>query len=121
MRQEIIKTVLNSLLALATLLATAFFWKAPLITCAILLLCGIIMMRLENEKHVVVIYIIGFLFGPISEVIAMMSGAWSYAQNHILTIPIWLPFIWGNAALYINRLNKFIGFIRTATGSNPLP
>jgi hypothetical protein len=33
--------------------------------------------------------------------IAIYFGAWNYSHPDFLGIPYWLPFVWGNASLYI--------------------
>jgi hypothetical protein len=40
--------------------------------------------------------------------IAIYFGGWNYTHPDILGIPYWLPFVWGNAALYIVDWNTFI-------------
>jgi hypothetical protein len=48
-------------------------------------------------------YFVAFVLGPLGELIAICFGAWSYAEPFYF-IPIWLPFIWGIAALFMKKL-----------------
>ena len=32
---------------------------------------------------------------------SITTGAWAYDSPQLLGIPIWLPFVWGNAGLFI--------------------
>lgn len=55
-----------------------------------------------NPKKISIwIYFITFVFGPFSEIIAMRSGAWYYSNPYVLSIPLWLPFVWANTGLFI--------------------
>ena len=50
---------------------------------------------------------VGFVFGPLAEGLAIQTGAWAYASPSVLGIPLWLPFVWGNAALFIQNSADF--------------
>lgn len=102
------KTALNFLLAAATLLLTAFFWTTPLMLSVFLFVVAVVMLIVEKRRSAIFVYIVIFMLGPLSEALVMRFGAWSYAEPHLLGFPIWLPFIWGNAGLFINRLSFYI-------------
>ncbi|PJE64915.1 MAG: hypothetical protein COU90_00145 [Candidatus Ryanbacteria bacterium CG10_big_fil_rev_8_21_14_0_10_43_42] len=102
------KTILNGLLTITTLLLTSFFWRQPFVLVVLLLAVGIGMMMTERYKSAIIIYIVAFLFGPLSEALVIHYGAWSYTEPHIFNFPIWLPFVWGNAGLFLNRVNNHI-------------
>jgi len=44
-------------------------------------------------------FVVSGLLGTVGESLIMLSGAWSYSQQHILNFPLWLPFIWGLASV----------------------
>lgn len=102
------KTFLNALLALATLLLTAFLWRRPFVLVPLLALAGLAMVRIEKHKSAVYIYIVAFCAGPLSEALVIYFGAWAYAEPYMFGVPFWLPFIWGNTGLFINRLSQFV-------------
>jgi uncharacterized membrane protein YoaT (DUF817 family) len=107
------KTLINAFLALTTLILTAFFWSNALLLLPLLFIIAIGMIALENEKRAVIIWLVGFVFGPISEIVMINVGAWNYTDPYIFGIPLWLPFIWGNASLFLNRLNAYTSSVTT--------
>lgn len=109
---ELTKTAWFSLFAVVALLATALLWQNSLLLVFVLVVTGAAMIKIEGSRSAVFIFLLGFVLGPLSELLAMWSGAWSYAQPDVFTIPMWLPFLWGNAGLYISR---FTVFLRTLT------
>lgn len=63
-------------------------------------------MMYSEDKNIIFIYALCFVVGPLMEVIVInIGGAWSYTEPHLVGIPFWLPFLWGNAGLFINRIN----------------
>ena len=101
------KTKIVFFIATITVLATALYWQIPLVLVLILLGVGAAMLIVEGTKEAVVVYVTAFIFGPLMEAIIISFGAWSYAEPHLLGFSIWLPFIWGNAGLFLNRLNLY--------------
>lgn len=102
------KTILSIALATITLLFTAFLWTSSLLLTSLLLVVGVGMFLLDKQKSAFFAYLIAFGFGPLSEAIVIQFGAWAYAQPDLLGFPVWLPFLWGNAGLFLNRLNLHI-------------
>jgi hypothetical protein len=102
------KTVLNGLMTATTLLLTSYFWQQSFILTILLIIIGAGMVIAEQHRSAIVIYIVAFLFGPLSESLVIYFGAWSYAEPHIFNFPIWLPFVWGNAGLFLNRVNNHL-------------
>lgn len=45
----------------------------------------------------------GFILGPAGEFVAVYLGAWKYSKPLFL-LPLWLPLLWGIAALFMMRL-----------------
>lgn len=98
---------INVTLGFASIFATAFLWREPIYLITLLLIFGSLMVYVE-DKRTVLIYIIGFILGPLVEIIVInIGGAWNYSEPHALGIPLWLPFLWGNASLFINNINSF--------------
>ena len=97
MKPAVKKFVISTILALAILLATSFFWNQSLIVAVILIVLSILMFLVEPKGGNAILYFFGFIFGPVSEAIAIHFGAWNYTFPLIVGIPIWLPLVWGIA------------------------
>ena len=53
------------------------------------------------------------LSGFIAEAIAVYGGAWIYAEQHVLSLPLWLPLVWGSVGVasirLVEKLNERYG------------
>lgn len=97
------RALISAVLAFSTLLATAALWRHPLGLVALVFAVGLAIFMLRPTRASLVVYAVGFLFGPTAEILGIHAGAWSYSNTDFLGIPIWLPFVWGNAALFIQN------------------
>ena len=95
------KFVLNAALALATLFLTSVLWRYPAALIALLVVTAVAIYRIRPNATSVVVYATAFVFGPSAEAVSIATGAWTYDSPQLLGIPIWLPFVWGNAGLFI--------------------
>jgi uncharacterized membrane protein YoaT (DUF817 family) len=95
------KALLSAILAFSTLLVTAALWRHPVGLIALVFLVGCAIFLLRPTISSLVVYAVGFVFGPIAEILGIHAGAWRYSAPDVLGIPVWLPFVWGNAALFI--------------------
>lgn len=111
MKTEIKKSILSSMLALATLGATVLFWGNTTLLLILLFVTSLLMLAAERNKTALIVFLITFVAGPIAEALAVYFGAWSYAQPHFMGVPFWLPFLWGNAGLFIYRSGRFLDFL----------
>jgi hypothetical protein len=116
------KAALNMVLAAATLLLTAALWRHPLALIALVVLTGAAIFALRPSRHAVAVYITAFVFGPIAEILAIGTGAWDYATPTVLGIPLWLPFVWGNAGLFLHNTSELwkLIFARTEQSGGDL-
>jgi hypothetical protein len=96
-----VKFLLNAVLALATLLLTAVLWRYPVALTALLVVTAVAIYTIRPNATSVVVYATAFVFGPTAEAVSITTGAWEYDSNNFLGIPVWLPFVWGNAGLFI--------------------
>lgn len=97
---------MNALLGLGSLISVALLWQTPtVLVIAMLILTGLIF-KLKVNNDFYLIDVTGFIFGPIAEIIAINHGAWQYTSPSFAGIPLWLPLLWGNAALFI--VNTYI-------------
>ena len=97
------RALISAILAFSTLLATAAMWRHPLALIVLVLGVGLGIFLLRPTRPSLVVYAVGFVFGPTAEVLGIHAGAWRYSTGDLLGIPIWLPFVWGNAALFIQN------------------
>ena len=88
-------------LALLAAGSVALFWHEPTILFG--LLCIICFAFILNSQHPNAFWIFVFagIFGPLTEIICIKAGAWSYTTPSFLGIPLWLPLLWGGAGLLI--------------------
>ncbi|MBP9748230.1 MAG: hypothetical protein KBD17_01220 [Candidatus Pacebacteria bacterium] len=101
------KFVYTGLLAICTVLSVALFHNNNLLNISVLILCSILMVKVDGDKNVVRLFVAGFILGPLSEAICIYFGAWQYADTLVLGFPVYLPFVWGNAALLFKRLTFY--------------
>lgn len=99
-----VKFLVNAALALATLFLTALLWRYPVALIALLLVTAAAIFRIRPNASSVVVYVTGFVFGPAAEALSITTGAWKYDSTFVFGVPVWLPFVWGNAALFIQNM-----------------
>jgi len=66
------------------------------------------MIIILKKIHYIIIFIFCGIAGAIAEIIGIYFGAWSYSKPFFYGIPIWLPFLWGIAALFLIKLSESI-------------
>ncbi len=84
----------------------SFFYADNIIVTALLLLTLAVGMKFWYKKHDVYFFVVGTVLGPIGEVVAIYFGAWQYTNPTFLGIPMWLPIVWGLAAVLIKRISE---------------
>lgn len=104
------KHIHNGLFAVVTFVLTAFLWEYPLLLASILALSGAFV---AFKKRLIPFWIAHGVLGALAETIAIAFGAWQYTSPDIIGIPLWLPFLWGNASLYIIVSYKISKHVRT--------
>lgn len=80
------------------------FWYNSFLTFLLLGILWIIALFLWHDPLDIKIFIIAAVGGSLGEVIAISFGAWSYTVPNFLGIPLWLPLLWGFAAVTLRRL-----------------
>lgn len=103
-----VKFLYACVLALATLIPVFLLWKNTLLLLIILVAVSSLMLSLEFNKVTILLFFTGFVFGPLSEAVAIYAGAWNYAYPNVFGFPLWLPFVWGNAALFFRRVAAYL-------------
>ena len=108
MSKELKDFLITCPLALLSLIIPLVFKSQPETAAVLLLVTAIVMLLIKRSKKELILYTVIMISGPIAESIAIYFGAWTYAQPVFIGVPLWLPFVWGNAALYIIRLRDLI-------------
>ena len=107
MKLEVKKFLLTCPLALATLLIPSLLENYFMIVISLFTI-SLIMLAIDWSIKYLILFIAIMISGPIAESVAIYFGLWNYSSPFFLGIPIWLPFVWGNAGLYIIRLKALI-------------
>ncbi len=94
----------SSFFAVATVCIIAFLRDYTFLSLVLLSLCSLGLIATDGNKKSVHVFLAGFILGPLSEAFCVHFGAWEYSNAFMLGIPLYLPFVWGNAALYIKRI-----------------
>lgn len=105
------KAILNSSLALLTLVLVALLWQKTLILIPLLILVGLVMYKISPSSESIVAYFVTMLFGPLAESIAIYAGVWTYTTPVLLGFPLWLPFVWANTGLFIKNTIDLSGLL----------
>jgi hypothetical protein len=108
MKSELKKFILTCPLALLTLVVPSFLSVNQILSAVLLICISILMLSLEWNRKYLILFLAVSISGPIAEAVAIYFGAWAYTKPLFIGIPIWLPFVWGNAGLYIARLKSLI-------------
>ncbi len=95
--------LITSLLFLLTLVSVVVLWQNPWATFVVIALISVLLI-LNTGKKFVPIYIFCAVLGTFSEIIAAASGAWTYENQALFTVPVWLPLVWGNAGVLFAKL-----------------
>lgn len=97
--------LLTHVLAPLSLVVVALFWNQPFHVLAGLVVIAGMMLYLRGSKTDIVFFVTAGLAGTAAEAIAIYFGAWNYGNSQLLGVPIWLPVLWGIAALFTDRLH----------------
>ena len=96
---------------LLSLALVCVFWPFPYVLLALLALdAGVMLSARKNVADLILVAFCGVL-GAVAEAFGIGSGAWAYALPLSMGVPIWLPTIWGIAALFIKEIAKQIEWV----------
>lgn len=97
--------------------AVWFWWDTPIIVLYPILIVSILLLGYARSWKLLFTYIIFAFVGAGQEAFFATIGLWHYQNATFLSIPIYLPFIWGNIAILavglfqgIRGLNQKRGF-----------
>jgi hypothetical protein len=78
-------------------------WQMPIVLALCLLGLSVLVLCRWHTRIDLFIYAVGFVLGPAAEMVAIHFGAWEYSKP-LFVIPLWLPPLWGIAAVMMRRL-----------------
>lgn len=107
---KMLKQILHYLFSILSLVAVCFLWKYNIILFLVLLAISFLLLFIQKEKSEIWLFIACGFYGALAEIIAIYFGSWTYNSADFLGVPIWLPVLWGIAALFMKRLHEHIKF-----------
>jgi hypothetical protein len=99
--------VVESAVYLCSVALASLLWRFPWFLALSFLLLSAFVLHRWHDRSDLASYLIGFVMGSTGEAVAVYFGAWQYSKALFL-VPIWLPFLWGIAALFMKRLTATV-------------
>jgi uncharacterized membrane protein YoaT (DUF817 family) len=100
--------VLTAILAVTSLLSVSYLWKNEGILTFVLVAIAFAMLSIAKSKNEIILFVFCSFAGALAESYAILFGVWSYSAPTFIGIPIWLPLLWGIAAVFIKRSHDAI-------------
>ena len=91
-------------MAVLCVVSVSLFWENSSRLTLFLAIVGVIIVVIGKTREDVYLYIIVFFMGALAEAVAVAFGVWEYSLPDIIGVPFWLPFLWGNAGIFIKRI-----------------
>ena len=94
------RIVTLTLVALVQIYTVTFLYQDTLLTTLLLAVSSVVLLwKLGwTRVHVLSFVLIG-VAGFAAEAVVVTRGAWVYADQHILGLPVWLPILWGSVGV----------------------
>lgn len=115
-RKEWKNILFNCIFALLALLFPILFYNQLYLTTISLSIVSIIGLLKWKSKLALTIFIFGAFWGPLTEMIAIKFGVWTYARPDFFNIPFWLFVLWGMAAVFLFETAKEINKLGVKDG-----
>ncbi|UCG51572.1 MAG: DUF2878 family protein [Candidatus Latescibacterota bacterium] len=80
-------------------------WERPFLLFICYLGLSLLMLIWWHAPGDLILYFVAFVFGTLADIVAVYFGAWSYSKPLYLA-PVWLPPLWGIAALLLKRTSE---------------
>jgi len=94
------------LLGFLSVVAVSTFWRSPFLLLILLLAIVALAFWLRKNPHDAWLFAIVSIWGVLAEMLAIRFGTRTYALPQFWGVPIWLPALWGMAALFIKQLSE---------------
>ncbi len=95
--------VLVCMSILAAIILIGLFWDNNFVLTLFVTVQAAFLLKFCHEVEDLISFFFVLIVGSISEIAGVSFGAWTYNNPSFLGIPIWLPLIWGMAALCLRR------------------
>jgi len=95
------KSLLMSISAFTTLAVVILFYKYTFLCLLLMIAVSGFMVFIDSNKKTFKFFILVGLSGALAESVAIYFGAWQYQNDFIIGVPLYLPFVWGNAGIFI--------------------
>ena len=93
----------TTILSALSLLSVMVLWQKSLLLFTVLLVISVLILASKRSGREIKIYLLISFLGAFAEILSIYAGAWTYTNPDFLQIPLWLPPLWGIAAIYIVR------------------
>lgn len=103
----------------ACLLMAGLLWPRPVWMAVLGALLSVAVLGRGSTRDDRLYYAVPFVLGPSGEAVAVHLGAWSYANTPL--IPLWLPFLWGLAGVFMRRATVALGRLLGPEEERPAP
>lgn len=100
LRKEWKNMIFNTIFGILTLAIPCLFFKDIATTTFLIAIVAVIGLIKWKSPLTMGIFVFSSIFGSFAEMIAINYGVWSYSLTHLLNIPYWLFFVWGNAGAF---------------------
>lgn len=108
MKKELVVVVGIYILSVALVCS---IWQRPIVLSLCYICISIFMLYRWHRRSDLIFYFIAFFLGPVGEIFAVYFGAFKYSKPFYL-IPLWLPFLWGIAALFVKKTFETVKSMR---------
>ena len=88
--------------------AVVLLYKNNALLASLMLIGWLIAVKMWHKKEDVYLFVVAAAAGTLAEAVAIKFGAWQYANPTALGVPIWLPFLWGAAVVFIKRFSETV-------------
>ena len=107
-KREVKNILFNLAFCIFVLGTVIIFYKNILLTFILVLFGSILALIKWKSYRTLIIFFIGGLWGPVSEMLAIKAGVWTYTTTSLFGVPLWLFLVWGDAAAFIYETAKEI-------------
>ena len=87
--------------------SAGLLWERPVLLTSLYVVVSAFLLTRYHSKGDLIYFFVPFFMGPLGELLPVGMGAWTYSEP-LMMIPLWLPFVWGIAGLYMRRTSQAI-------------